>query len=340
MAAAAAAEAVRKTEDYTGLEKAAILVMYLDRSVARELLRKLSDDEIKQLGVAMASVQRVPEEVIERVVAEFVTSLREVTMMPFSGRDYVRSVLPELVDETRREPISSAIRRRVSSEFEEFVRGRSPVAVAAVLAEEHPQVRAVALLRMGPENAAKVLGVMDEDTQYDLTLRMAKAERVSGELADDVERSIVQALQDQDDALSIGGAQTTARILGRLPRERNAQMLARMRDEAGDLAQTLQKLMVTFDDLSCLDDRAIQTMLRNIDRNDLVLALKGASATMRERFLKNLSTRAAADLNEEMEILQNPRRSEVRRAQEAITALAQRLADEGTIVLALAGMDE
>lgn len=334
-----AAEAL-KNDEMGGLEKAAILVMYLDREVARALLRRLGDEEIKQLGIAMASVQHVPEDVIERVVGEFVTSLHDVTVLPRTGKDFAKDVLPGLVDEDRRSLIAGAIRRRVGTDFEDFVRGRSPVAVAAVLAEEHPQVQAVALLRMGPENAAKVMSIFDEDVQFDLAMRMARAERVSGELADDVEASVRRSLEDQDDALPIGGAQTTARILGRLPRERNTIMLERMREQSSELAQTIQQLMVTFEDLSCLDDRGIQSLLRSIDRNDLVLALKGASSTMRDRFLKNLSTRAAADLTEEMEILGNPRRSEIKRAQEAITALAQRMSDEGTITLIFAGMDE
>jgi flagellar motor switch protein FliG len=334
-----AAEAT-KNDELSGLERAAILVMYLDRDVARDLLRRLSDEEIKQLGIAMASVQHVPEDIIERVVADFVTSLHDVTVLPRSGRDFANDVLPGLVDEPRRAHIAGAIRRRVGSDFEDFIRGRSAIAVAAVLSEEHPQVQAVALLRMGQENAAKVIAVMDEEAQFDLAMRMARAERVSGELADDVENSVRRALEDQDDALPIGGAQATARILGRLPRERNTIMLERMREQSADLAQTIQQLMVTFEDLSCLDDRGIQALLRSIDRNDLVIALKGASSLMRDRFLKNLSSRAAADLQEEMEIIGNPRRSEIKRAQEAITTLAQRMNDEGTISLVFAGMDE
>lgn len=339
-AAAAAAAESERPEDLTGLQKAAILVMYLDREVAKTVLRQLTNEEVKQLGLAISTVQLVPESTIEAIVAEFVGALQEVNLLPVSGMEFAREVLPGLVDDLRRDVIAGAIRRRVGSDFEDFVKSRSAVAVAGVLAEEHPQVRAVALLRMGPENAARVMGVMDEDTQFDLTMRMAKAERVSGELADDVERSVRRALEDQDDSLDMGGAQTTARILGRLPRERNTIVLARMRAESADLAQAIQQLMVTFEDLDALDDRGIQALLRTVDRNDLVIALKAAKPQLRDRFLKNLSSRAAADLTEEMEILGNPRKSEIKRAQEAITSLAQRLSDEGVITLVPAGSDE
>lgn len=321
------------TTPLSGPEKAAILLMYLDHQVARELLGNLGDGEVKQLGLALASIQHVDSEVIERVVGDFVAGLSQVATMPYSGRDYAKKVLPTLVEETRRDLVVGAINRRIATDFEDFIRGRTPLAVAAVLAEEHPQVRAVALLRMGPENAARVIAAFDEDAQVDLTVRMARAERVSGDLADDVEAAVRRALEDQDDSLPIGGAEVAARVLGKLPRERNTAVLTRLRDNGNVLADQLQKLMVVFEDLGSLDDRGIQALLRVVQRGDLVLALKGASVLVRDRFLKNLSTRAAQDLREEMEVGGTPRRASVRAAQEAITGAAQRLADEGAIVL-------
>ncbi len=323
----------------SGLEKAAILIMYLHRDTARMVLRKLKDDEVKRLGMAIAAVQQVPDEVIEGVVKDFILSLQSVSLVPYTGRDFAQAVLPELVDEERRHVVAGAIRRRVGSDFEDFIRSRSAGAIAAVLREEHPQVQAVALLRMGPENASRVLSVLDGEAQYDLTKRMAGAERVSGELADDVEDAIRRALEDQDDPLLIGGAQTTARILGRLPREKNQMVLDRLRDEGNELGDKLQRLMVVFDDLINLDDRAIQQVLKVVERGDLVLALKGAQPELKARFLKNLSSRAAADLQDEMDVLGNPRKAQMRGAQENITAAAQRLHDEGVIVLAT-GPDE
>lgn len=324
----------------SGLEKAAILIMYLQRDTARQVLRRLKDDEVKKLGMAIASVQHVPDKIIEEVVKDFIISLQSVALVPYTGRDFAQVVLPELVDEDRRHVVAGAIRRRVGSDFEDFIKSRSATAVAAVLREEHAQVQAVALLRMGPENASRVLAVLGADAQYDLTKRMALAERVSGELADDVEDAIRKALEDQDDPLLIGGAQTTARILGRLPREKNQTVLERLRDEGSDLADRLQRLMVVFDDLINLDDRAIQALLRVVERGDLVMALKGAPPELRGRFLKNLSSRAAADLQDEMDVLGTPRRSQIRTAQENVTATAQRLHDEGVLVLATGADDD
>jgi flagellar motor switch protein FliG len=342
--------AVRKTETpaaptpseadgLSGIEKAAILVMYLERETAREVLRRLSDEEVKKLGMAIASVQHIPDGVLEGVVGDFIMALQSVSFVPITGRDFAQEVLPDLVDEGRRHVVAGAIRRRVGGDFEDFIKTKSPSAIAAVLRDEHPQVQAVALLRMGPENASRVLAILPEEAQYDLTIRMARAERVSGALADDVEDSVRRSLEDQDDPLPIGGAQTTARILGRLPREKNQGVLVRLRDEGNDLADRLQRLMVVFEDLVALDDRAIQALLRVVERADLVMALKGASPDLRARFLKNLSSRAAADLQDEMDVLGNPRKAQMRTAQENVTAAAQRLHDDGVIVL-VTGPDE
>jgi len=330
----------RTAANLSGMEKSAILVMYLHHDTAREILRKLSDDEVKKLGMAIADIQDVPDDVIESVVGDFIVSLQSVSLVPYTGRTYAQSVLPNLVDEGRRQVVAGAIRRRVGSDFAEFIKSRTPQAVAAVLREEHPQVQAVALLRMGPENASRVMLNLDPEAQLDLTVRMAKAERVSGELADDVEDAIRGALADQDDPLPIGGAQSTARILGRLPREKNQVIISRLRDEGSGLGERLQRLMVVFEDMMHLDDRAIQALLRVVERPDLVLALKGASPELRGRFLKNLSSRAAADLVDEMEVLGNPRKAQLRQAQENVTAAAQRLHDDGVIVLATGGDED
>ena len=333
-AAAAAIKAEpRKRVDLSSLEKAAILVMYLDREAARSLLRHLSDEEVQKLGVTISAIREVDDGVIEQVVRDFLIDLRTVSVLPSTGKDFARSVLPGLVDEDRRTRVAGAIRRRVDDDFTTFVRSRPAAAVAAVLAEEHPQVQAVAMLRMGPENAARVMALFDESVQMDLTMRMARADRISGELADDVEQAIRRALSDLDDPLQVGGVETTARVLGRMTRERNTTVLGNIREKEVELADKLQRLMVVFDDLVHLEDRAVQALLRVVDRADLVLALKGASSEMRERFLKNLSSRAAQDLMEELEIATSVRKSQMREAQEKIVMAAQKLADEGVIML-------
>ncbi|HNC98684.1 MAG TPA: hypothetical protein PKW90_21305, partial [Myxococcota bacterium] len=192
----ATAKSEKKNVQLSSLEKAAILVMYLDREAARAVLRHLSDDDVQKLGVTISSVREVDDGLVEQVVRDFLIDLRQASVLSSSGKEFARTVLPNLVDEDRRTRVAGAIRRRVDDDFASFIKSRPAAAIAAVLAEEHPQVQAVALLRMGPENAARVLALFEEGVQMDLTMRMARAEKVSGELADDVEAAMRRALAD------------------------------------------------------------------------------------------------------------------------------------------------
>lgn len=336
----AASPAKSASLELSGVQKAAILVMYLDRDAAKALLQNLSDDEVKRIGIAIAGLKQIDEGVIEAVVGDFVDQLKSVCLLPATGPDFARKILPTLVNEERRERVSTAVRRRTDNDFEQVVRGCPANAVAAVLAEEHPQVRAVALLRMGAENAARVLACFPEEEQSDLTIRMTRAEKVAAELAEDVEKALRASLADIEDPMPLGGVETTARILGRMSREKNATVLGNVRATAEDLADDLQRRMVSFEDLGRLDNRAIQAVLRVVERADLVSALKGAESALRDRFLANLSSRAAQDLLEEIEIGGRVRRSVMKEAQDRIVAAARQLAEEGTIFLDVGEAEE
>ena len=146
-----------ENKSYTGPQKAAILIMYLEREVSKHLLGLLTNDEVRAVGLAMATIDRISQEEVESVVADFIDELKETTLVKHSGPDFVKSVLPELVSDERKTTLIPVIHRRVNKEFEEFIQNRQPGAVAALLKEEQPQVQAVALSLMGPENAANVL---------------------------------------------------------------------------------------------------------------------------------------------------------------------------------------
>ena len=326
--------------DLSGAERAAILVMYLDRDVARNLLRQLDDDDVRAVGLAMGTIENVESGVIESVIGDFVRDLHEVSLMPRSGPDFVVKVLPDLLDDVRRAELLPIINRRVNKDFEQFISMRPPQSVAAMIKDEHPQTQAVALCLMGQDNAAKVLKYLDDDAQGRITMRMARLKRIPGELADDVISALRSALGKQDDHLDVGGIDLTARILGRMSRNDNGMILEMVSDEDSDLADALRRRMIVFDDLVALTPMAIQTVLKQVDRDDLVLDLKGANAQMQDMFLANVSKRAAEDIREEMEIMGPVPRSRVRAAQERIVAAALTLAEDGSIYLPMGADDE
>jgi flagellar motor switch protein FliG len=327
-------------ETYSGVERAAILVMYLERSLAKSLLDRMSDEEVRKVGMAMARIERVEGPDIERIVGDFIRELYEVSLMPRTGPEFVNKVLPELLEKERRETIIPILKRRVNTDFADFIANRPPEAVAAILQDEHPQTQAVALSLMGADNAAQIMRLMAEEDKGEVTVRMARLKRIPGELIDDVTQAITSALGRDDDFLEVGGVDRTARMLGRLAKTENDRILEVVADEDNPLAERLRRRMVLFSDLSALTNRGIQTLLKQVDRDELILALKGATPTETEHFLANVSSRAAEDIREEMEIMGPVPKSRIRGAQERIVATALKLAEEGAIYMAVGAEED
>ena len=330
-----------RAADLSGLQKAAILVMYLEDKVARQVLDQLSLDELEDIGIAMSEVENVAVEVIEEVIADFVRDLYAVYMVPRTGKDYALGVLPRLLSEPRCDKVMGRLRRHISTEFQELIAARPPATVATLLLDEHPQTQAIALLLMGPDNAAVVLSYMDEEDQYDLSLRMARIERIPSEIADDVEVSVRNALEERGNGLwAVEGVDTTAQMLGRMHADFQQPILERIAGTDFELSELLKRRMLLFKDLIKIDNKSVQAILKVVERQTLLVALRGADADIKDKFLANMSSRAASDLRDELEIMAPVARSEVETAQEEIVKSALTLNEEGTIRLPFGGDDD
>lgn len=327
--------------DLSGLQKAAILVMYLEDAVARSILEHLSMEELEDLGLAMSEVEDVQISVIEEVIADFIRDLYAVFVVPRTGKDYALGVLPGLLPDTQRDRVMGRLRRHISTEFEELVAARPPATVATLLLDEHPQTQAIAMLLMGPDNAAVVLSFMDEEDQYDLSLRMARIERIPSEIADDVEASVRKSLEERGTGLwSVKGVDTTAQMLGRMHADFQQPILEKIAGTDFELSELLKRRMLLFKDLIKLDNKSIQAILKVVERQNLLVALRGADPEIRDKFLANMSSRAADDLRDELEIMAPVARSEIESAQEEIVKSALTLNEEGTIRLPFGGDDD
>ncbi len=330
--AAAAIPIISNSAMLTGLERAAVLVMYLDREAGRGLLAHLSSDEIERLGLAMARVEHVTTDVVTELVGSFVRDLHEASLVPQTGARFALNVLPGLVDEARRQRVAGTMRRRLAGAFEEVVASRPARTIAAVLREEHIQTQAAALALMGPTNAGRVLTCLDEGDRHELTVRIARMDDIPGELADLIESMLIDALSDRGDSrIELEGAVRAAKTLGRVSPDAQAAILSRISQDLPPLAEELRRSMVTFEDLQRLGDRSLQAVLKGVDKETLVLALRGATPTLRDAFLRNMSSRAAADLLEEMEIRGPQPRNVVEGARDQVIATIMRLSEEGVI---------
>jgi flagellar motor switch protein FliG len=338
---AALAQTITNAEALEGAQRAAVLLMYLDRDVARNVLDHLDATELKELGTAIASVEHVSGEVVEQVVASFVIDLHEASLVPTTGPQFALGVFPELLPaDHRRKRVEGSLRRQLSTAFQDFCATRPAPTIAAVLADEHPQSQAIALLIMGNENAGRVLPLFDDKERVETILRMAKIKTVPGELADEVERTLRLALEDYGEELwEVQGIDRAAKIIGQFKPEVLEGVLDEIYAEQPDLSDMLRRRMVIFEDLESMTDRSIQTVLKNIDRETLVVALRGAATTTRELFLKNMSTRAGQDLRDEMDLLGPVPRQAVQSAQEQIVETVMRLAEDGLVQLPVGGSD-
>lgn len=321
-------------------QKAAILIMYLNQETSKKILSRLSDDEVQAVGMAMSTIDKVTSTEIEIVVGEFLRELTDIALVNYNGPGYIKEILPDLLDEERRANIINPIARRVNKDFEMFIQGRKPEAVAALLKDEQVQVQAVALALMGPENAAKVLRFMDQHRQAEVTMRMSRLKHIPGDIGDDIMESLRRALGSAEDYIEVGGIDKTARILGKMRRSDQQPILGVVEEKDNDLAEALRRRMVVFEDLLQLNKRGMQALLKNVDKEDLRKALKDVSPEILEFFLANVSKRQAQDLREEIEFSGPIQASRVRLSQENIVAEALKLMEEGVIFLDLGAPDE
>ena len=338
MPALAAANVVTSAANLTGSQRAAVLLMYLDRETARGILSHMSTPELKEIGIAMSQVEQVDTGVIEAVVGGFIVDLHKASMVPTSGPEFALEVYPGLIDDDRRDRVEGTLRRALSTDFADYLSTRPTATIAAILGDEHPQTQAVALLLMGSENAARVMSTMPDADRRSIVLRMTRIEHIPGELADDVERSLRDALADHgSDPFSLAGLDKTAKIIGRFQRDDQATMLESLQDDEPDLSEALRKRMVVFDDLRMLSDRSVQTLLKNVQRENLVISLRGVNPELANLVLSNMSSRAAQDIRDEVDLLGPVPKATVDAAQEAIVQTMMELADDGVLQLPTGG---
>lgn len=333
-----AAIEVPRLEELSGPQRTAILVMYLERGTAKAVLQHFDDDELQRVGEAMATIDRVPADIVEDIVTNFVRDLHEACLVPATGSQFVTDVFPGLIDDHRRPKLVSGLRRKLSTRLADEVKRHPARTVAAILRDEHPQTRAVALLLMGEEQAADVLKQFEDADRNDLAMRMARIERLPSDLVDEVEDMLLQALENQDAVgWTIAGVDKAAKILGRLDPDDQALLLEEIAADAPELSETLRKRMVVFDDLGSMDDRSMQAVLKSIERDKLVIALRGARAEILDLVLRNMSSRAAADLADEIDVLGPKPKNVVEAAREDILATVLQLKEEGVVTLAIGG---
>ncbi len=327
--------------DEEGLNNAAIFLMSLGEEEAAEVFKHLSPKEVQKLGETIAHMRSVSREKVDEVVNKFSDAAAAQSLLVSDTGNYVRSVLKRALGEDKAGLLIDRILQGGDVSGIESLKWMDPLSVAELLRNEHPQIVAAILVHLDHEQSAAVIKQFTERQRSEVMLRVATLEGVQPMALKDLNEVLFKVLAGGDKIrkTSLGGVKTAAEIINLLGSNIDTAVLESIRAHDPDLAQKIMDKMFVFDDVAKLDNSAIQTVLKEIASETLIVALKGAAPELRDKFLSNMSSRAAEALREDLESRGPMRLSEVEAQQKEILKTVRRLSDEGQIVIGGGGDD-
>jgi flagellar motor switch protein FliG len=328
--------------DDRGLEDAAILLMSLGEEHAAEVLKHLPPKDVQRLGEAIARTRAVPNDRLEMVIDKFGALVDGQHLLVKDSDEYVKAVLRKALGDDKANLLIDRILQGSDVSGIESLKWMDGQSVAELLRNEHPQIIAAILVHLESDQAGEVLKMFTERQRNEVLIRIATLDGIQPTALKDLNEVLGKALAGSDKLrkASLGGAKTAAEIINMLGGSIETSVLDFIREADGDLAQKVMDNMFTFDDLSKLDDKGIQTLLKDVQSESLVLALKGATPDLRDKVFRNMSTRAAETLREDLESRGPVRVSEVEAEQKEMLKVVRRLMDEGQIVMASGSADD
>ncbi|MDR0441198.1 MAG: flagellar motor switch protein FliG, partial [Candidatus Accumulibacter sp.] len=325
-----------------GIEKSAILLLALGEENASEVLKHLGPREVQKLGYAMAAQKSVPRNKWDAVLDEFRESTADITGVNIDNDAYVRSVLTKALGDDKANNLISRILQGGDTNGIEGLKWLDAATVADLIRNEHPQIIATILVHLEKDHVSDILNNFTERLRNDVVLRIATLEGIQPEALRQLNDVMLGLLSGSANIKksAMGGVRAVAEILNYMGSANETTVIDSIREYDPDLAQRILDEMFVFENLLDIDDRSIQLLLREIQSDSLIMAMKGASETLREKIFKNMSQRAAEMLREDLESRGPVRVSEVENEQKEILKIVRRLADEGQIVLGGAGSEQ
>ncbi len=328
--------------DEGGLESAAILLMSLGEEEASEVFKHLEPKEVQRLGETIARMKSIPRDKVENVLERFTAIAAEQSILVADTDEYVKNVLRKALGDDKANLLIDRIMQGSDISGIESLKWMDPSSVAELLRNEHPQIVAAILVHLDHDQASSVLKLFPERQRHEVMVRIATLDGIQPSALKDLNDVMNKVLAGGDKLrkASLGGVKTAAEIINLLGSSVETAVLDYIREADNELAQKIMDNMFTFDDLDKLDDKGFQALLKEVQSESLVVALKGATPELREKILKNMSTRAAETLREDLEARGPVRLSEVEAEQKEMLKIVRRLADEGQIQLGGGGDDE
>ena len=329
-------------EALTGTQKSAILMMLLGEEEASDIIRNLSPKEVQHLGSAMYSVQGLDQDTVNKVLDEFLEIIKQQTSLGLGSDSYIRNVLTKALGTDKAQSVLGRITPTSSNRPIEILDWMDARAIAEMVLDEHPQIISLIISYLEPSVGADVMNMLPVDLQADVIRRVATLETVQPDALRELEMVMQQkfAANTSLRASQVGGVKAAAALMNFTQQDTEQRIMKVLGKDDKDLMQAIQENMFLFENLIESDDRSLQTLLRSVETEDIVVAMKGADEALRDKLFACMSSRAAANIMDEMEALGPVRLTEVQDAQKAIINVARRLSDEGAIVLAGRGGDD
>ncbi len=328
----ASANEKSKSSSFSGAERAAILLMSIGDTDAAEVLKLLGPKEVQKVGAAMAQISNVEKEVVGDVVGSFVETVEGQASLGGS-EDYIKNLLNNALGEDKAGQVIDRILFGHTSKGLESMKWMEPKAIAEMIRREHPQIMAIVMSYLDSDHAADVLALLPERVRTDTIMRIATLDGIQPAALNELDTILERQFSGGNavQSSSVGGKKTAANILNFMDTSIETEILDEVKENDADLGQELEDMMFVFENIGEIDDRGIQSLLREVSSETLVLALKGADDTIKEKIFGNMSKRASEMLRDDLESKGPVRLSDVEGAQKEILAIARRMMESGEL---------
>lgn len=328
---------------FPGAERAAVLLMSLGETEAAEVMRHLEPKEVQRVGAAMSTLKNVTSDQVNSIVGDFVTEVKSQTSIGIGSDEFVRSTLVKALGQDKADGMLDRVLHGANTKGLESLKWMDSRAVADIISLEHPQIISIVLAYLEAEQSAEILSLLPDKLRIDVVLRLATLDGIQPAAMNELNEVLEKHFSSSSSSVkssSVGGVKTAANILNLMDASVEGALIEEVKAIDESLAGEIEDLMFVFEDLGAIDDRGIQTLMREVSSDSLIIALKGSSEQVKEKIFTNMSKRAAEMLRDDLEVKGPVRLSEVEGAQKEILAIARRLSEAGEIALGGSSAEE
>jgi len=326
----------------TGAEKAAILLLYVGTEATSKVFSHLDDLDIKKISQSMANLGHVTLPVIQEVVSEFHQITSPDAGFFSKGDEFVRKILEKALGPQKAEMLLQEMHTADYGDIEDILSNMDGKTIANFLSQEHPQTIAVIVAKLRPKQTSEIVGHLPLDLQAEVVIRIADVDQVSPEILNEIDDVIRRELTAMGgiQRFKVGGVEKVVEMFNHLDRSKEKHILDKLDVMNPPLAEIIRKHLFTFEDIFKLDDRSIQAIMREVSNDTLTLAMKATTDEVKDKIFRNISSRAAEMIKEDLEVMGPVRLSDVEKAQSEIIKIVRKMEEDGKVVIAGRGGDD